>query len=376
VTRVSEPPIYRDGGPHSYVADLAAYANGDTQAADRLHRHARGRALDATGGTRRAAAALRTLAHRTSRDESQREFRTMTSAAGSGGSFVTPEYITSHWADFRSWPATFADAAEQLDAPDFGLKVEVPYVSGGPITVSGTTSEGTAISETTLTGGYRTATLKAFSGSVRISNALLDRSGPTAFDMVAYTQAREALTAAIDTAVLKAAVTAATTNLTRATWTNMGSFYSDVMKAGASLETGSGLALPPTHAVLPPELAQWLQAVVDSEARPVWSPSGDAMPSVEQDGFTGYRVGSTAVYVDQNLAGLAATTHFKWLVSSPARSILVVRSEPVWQVIPETLAETLSVILRLYAYAGVVILRPGGSATVTGAAYPTSPTWA
>ncbi len=152
----------------------------------------------------------------------------------------------------------------------------------------------------------------------------------------------------------------------------MGSFYGwRIGQAALKLETTAGTLLPATHAFLSPTQSRWLQTQTGSDGQPVWRPSSTVAPEPDS-GFTGYYVGSTAVYTDGSLPASGSNTQL--LVANPA-STFVFRGVPTIQVIAEP-SNDMQVMVRLVQYVATVVRYPASAAVISGNAYPSAPTWA
>jgi HK97 family phage major capsid protein len=307
------------------------------------------------------------------RSASEAEYRAMTSGASSGGSLVPPSYLTEQYAPFRSYVPAVADSCTSMQLPPYGLTIDVPANLGG-VSVTAQSAENTDVGESDFTGVYRSVPLSTMSGYTTISQQLLDRSGPTKFDEVVYAQARDALDAQIDLLVINAMLGVATTNLTRSSFTDMSSLWSDANHAASTIETTAGTLLPATHLFLPPRNFRWFASQVDSSKRPIWTPDGDSSPD-PQTGFTGYRIGGTGVFTDGSLPTVGTSNLPTFLVANPA-STLLFQGEPIVGAFIEPNAASLEVIVRLYAYAAPVVRYPSAAASISGSAYPGSPSWA
>lgn len=382
-----EPPPYSSGSSHSWFADLAAATGpatteGRTDALWRLERHGRDLASQALDRRSYAYRALRDVARKDSslRTQSEDEFRAMTSASGSGGAFVPPAYLNEQYAVWRSFIPAVAEACTPVDLPAYGMEVLVPAVTSAP-TVTAQSSENTDPTSgagTSFSSAYRTVAVATFSAYVEASQQLIDRSGPgISFDQVVYAQLREQLDAQVDSAVIAAMMSGATTNITNNDGPSSGNaipvLWFAVNQAAASLEATPGTALPATHAFIPSALLRYLQAQLDGSVRPIWTPSGDAAPD-PTTGFSGYRIGSTGVFTDDNLPVQSGNATV--LVANPG-STLLLRGEPIVQVLPQVngFSSELTALVRMYQYVATVVRYPAGAATITGSTFPASPSF-
>jgi HK97 family phage major capsid protein len=369
----SEPSPYSATSSNSYLADLVLAAmpshyEGRSAALTRLERHGREVSLDAGDRRSNAYSALRTATRddESQRHQSEQQFRAMTTGSGSAGAFASPAYLADDYALFRSYVPAVADACTQGDLPDYGMSVSVPADLGGLATsVQGT--QNADIGESDFTAEYIVCPVLTYASYTEVSQALLDRSGPVAFDQVAYAQMRQSLDQQIDEAVITAMVSGSSTNLTRTVFSDMSSLWSDVNHAASTIEAAPGVVLPATHAFLPTASFRWLASQVDASKRPIWTADTGSQPNAAT-GDTGYSIASTKIFTDGSLPLTSGNATL--LVASPA-STLVLRGEPVMQVIDQgSGAGTLTALVRMYCYATVVIRYPSAAATASGAAYP------
>ena len=372
---VKEPDIYAPESPHSYFRDLVAFAqplNADHgEARARLEQYAHGLSHDEnTTAGRQARKVWREASRARDMSRTDAQYRAMSSGGASGGALVTPIYLTEMYAPFHEYVPAVADACTQVPLPAYGMQVNIPALTAGdPDGIQGSEN---ALTEADMTGTLRTATLDTFAGYTTISQQLYDQSGPTAFDLVVFAQLRASMDQKVSLAAINAMTAAATTNLTRAAFTDMSSIWSDVNHAASTLESPTGLALPATHFFSTPTRFRWFASQVDTQKRPIWQPDGSTPPD-PMKGFMGYTIAATGVYADASIP--ASGSNDVMLVANPASTILPL-GEPVAQILPETAAGSLGVVVRLYRYGVPVVRYPAGCATITGAAYPTAVTWA
>ena len=182
----------------------------------------------------------------------------MDTTAGSGGSFVTPQYFVADYAPWRQAGRVYADQSHKLPLPDFGMTVFLPAVSG-PAGVGTQATQNTGITETDPTAGYLSSNLTTLAGHVVVSVQLLDRAGPNfQFDQMIFDQLTRKYNQQIDSYLL----TAALANASAVTYTSgapvfsgaipANSFLSKVAAAKSAMATTDGTILAPNRIFMQP----------------------------------------------------------------------------------------------------------------------------
>ena len=314
------------------------------------------------------------------------EVRAMTTGSGSGGSFVTPQYMVDEWAAFRQFGREFADITHKNDLPDYGMTIYLPHVTAAA-GVATQATQNTGITETDPTAGYLSSGLNTTAGQVTVSQQLLDRAGPgIQFDRIVFTQLNRAYALKYDTVVLTAALANAGTVTNSATGTTgvdvVTSLYSDVAHAIANMADTAGTVLSPSHIVMTALLWHWLQSQVDTKGHTLLTPeyagafqaiaATIGKENVVPEGDTGFMVQSLPVVKDSNVP--VASSHSK---------IVVVDSSEVWtwegplvpRTIPQTYAQNLSVLLQVYSYNATIVRYQKAVQSISGARYASAPTW-
>lgn len=376
--KVKENRTYRRDGQHSFFADHIAVATGGQgsyDARERLAQHAVEVAAEIELGSREGQRAERQL-----RNINRKETRAaMTTVAGAGGEFVSPEWFNAEFGIFPNFPATFLNECVQLEDPGYGFTMSVPNVQSAS-TVSQQSTQNTAISNgSPTTGKNNQAALTNVSGQVIASQQLVDRAQGN-FDIVVGRQLQSDLCAKADALAIAQALTGVTpiTSSTFATKT----FWANFAQAASQIEGVDGSALLATHAFMTPTQYRWLTSQSDSNGRPLLlpmplpAPDRDSDPYFTDLGYTGERILDVPVYRDGNIP--AVTTNTQMIVAN-MDSVFAQVSEPALRVIPNAggtqSAASLSVIIQLYSYVGVLVRVAGAVQTITGASYPLSPAW-
>lgn len=393
----SEPRVYSKESPNSYFADIVRSAAPTSfhysEAKARLERHAvelagELRSNSSSRESRHIARSVRSIVRNASSPSSaEAEFRGLTTGSGSGLSFVTPQYLVKEYHEYREYPPSFLEQCPCQEVPAYGMTINLPILTG-PAAVVAQASEGTSVGETDPTATYHSATLSTFAGQVSISQQLLDRSGPgQSFDTVAYCQMRQEYDAAIDAAVIAAALAGAQTitdTTVYAAATFIPNLFGDIYNARQKLETAAGTKLRPTHAFFLPDPWAFIASQTGSDVRPILLPNaGTAQTDIplrvgEDDlvpaGYTGYNFGGVPAFTDGNIP--LSSGNAQIIVFNSSSIYPFYDNEPTVVSYPETLANDLQVVVRLHGYAGTIITHASGVCSISGAAYSASPSFA
>ncbi len=130
-----------------------------------------------------------------------------------------------------------------------------------------------------------------------------------------------------------------------------------------------------------PAWCEYLLSVSDPNGRPALLPTSDnaslpiqlAPDGGPPPGFTGELLTGTLLFSDGKIPTSGSSTQF---VVANMNEVFVQRSEPILRTIPEALASTLSVVVQEYSLVGVILRHSGAVQTISGSAYPASPSFA
>jgi hypothetical protein len=160
-------------------------------------------------------------------------------------------------------------------------------------------------------------------------------------------------------------------------------FLGDISKAKMQMETTAGTRLPATHVFFQPDFYEWQLAQVDPQGRPLLLPASSAavlpiQPAANGEppvGFTGERLGLTAVFIDGSIPNASTSTQTQIIVANAA-DVLTMTSAPVVRAFVETDAAELTVVIQAYALTGCIVRHNTSVQVVTGGAYLSAPTFA
>ncbi|HET6914869.1 MAG TPA: phage major capsid protein [Acidimicrobiales bacterium] len=364
---VNEPDIYTKDGRNSYFRDLYMSAkHQDASAADRLRRHgahaAETRAVGNTNG-----------------------------AGGSGGEWAPPTWVMDEWINLIRPGRVTADLFRHEDVPFGTSSLNYPKLLTGTA-VGLQSTQNSALASTDPTTGFIQVGFSTIGGKNVMSQQILDQARN--FDGVILSDLAAAYSQQVGTQVFTGTGTGSGTNAvinglgaatigTTQTWTQASptaaGFYG---QAAALLATFLAKRLmPPTHWVMAPRRWYWLAASVDSANRPLVVPNGNAYnpiatqsnPAVPM-GVVGTLLGVPVVIDPLVPVNLGAGTNQDIVYLLKADDLVLLESGPQTEVFRETYADSLGVLVRLYAYVASVLNRHSesiGVLTGTGLVTPT-----
>lgn len=408
-----EPRVYALGSPHSFFADVVNSRLDDAAmrssgARDRLARYALELSHEAVNGTAegRRAERIITETDRHQHDHEQRsqhklrEFRALASGGGATSSttssmsaFVPPAFINEAWAAFRGGWRTFADQCHTLPLSPYGMEAYVPYFS--TTTGAGQQTEGSGVTETDPTTQLQGAPVVTISGQITLNQQLHDRgyAGGGSMDAVIGRQIGQQLEQNVDLYVLNQVLGGIPgagiilDNTAPATATFIPNLYADLALAREQITDTAGVRLRPTHIFSTSDMFSYITAQCDSSHRPIVVPQqapGMPLRTGADDGLNGGQdlpkwarftgliwPGDVLWFTDDNIPASGADTQI--IVSAPDEAVLLMESpDPVLSVWPQTFGGNLQVVINLRKYVVAINRHAAGSATISGAAYPTS----
>ena len=399
---VREPRTYSPFKPDSFFMDLATVAGGTQYvsptahdayagAQKRLAQHGRELAAELRNNRsgKEGQYILRAVRNNYRTDHEgpsmtranvyEQEQRAASSSSTSLGSFVAPYYVVSEQAVYRAPVSSFIDQAHNAPLPPYGLTVDLPqWLSGS--TVAQQVADNAGVSVSAPTAAFESVALNTFAGGIVIAQQLLDRGGDpdtgTGFDTLAYAQLKQNYDAAVDTAVITNAIAAGGT-VSEATTLTVDLFLQNLAD-GRNNMSAAGVHLRPTHIYAQQQfLDGWLTAQYDTTGHPIFPPSDTvgAEPNpgspVLLSAWSGYNIGTTAIYVDENIPAQTGHATYAQVLLVDAQEVFVWRDPtPTFRtIISGTQAASLSVTVQAYGYAGSVARYAAAVQTLSGAGY-------
>ena len=354
--KVNEPnPIYRrDSAETSYFKDLyAAQVSGQGDARERLMK--------------------------------SQETRALSTAAGAGGQFAPPLWLTEEFVALARPGRVIADLMNKDTLPSGVSSINLPTVNSGAAEAVVVT-QNTPIQNTDLATSSVSSGITTIAGMQVVSLQLLQQSG-IPFDRVILGDLARAYATQVDVQVIAGsgasgqlrgllngagvgatAFTSATPAVTSATAAN--SFYNKLVAAITSVHTNR--YLPPSAIAMHPNRWGWVLEALDSQVRPLVTP--DAYPQFNGVGDAGQfptaegRVGSMLglpVYVDPNIpVNLGVGTN--------EDRVFVMRADDCWLYesaiqtasFDATYAAQNSILFRVLGYSAFIPDRYGKSVNV------------
>lgn len=369
VARVREQAIYQKGdNRRSYMQDLIKHSlNMDTDGScrERLFRHAQD--------------------VETSPDYA--EFRDLSRVDGSGGYAVPPAWLMNQYIELARPGRAFANLVQRQPLPGGTDSINIPKLLTGTA-VGVQTADNTPVTDVDLTDTFINAPVRTIAGQQGVAIQLIDQS-PIAFDDVVFRDLVAAHAAQTDQQVLGGSGSAGQVlgvNLTPGIGTVPASavtiqgVYSAI--ANAIQTVHSTRFLPPEVIVMHPRRWGWFLSLLDNQQRPLFLPAanspmnvGGVLEAVASQQVVGQMHGLPVV-TDPNIT----TTNGGTTGGGTEDIIYVLRASDLvlWEsgirarVLPETKAQSLTVLLQIYNYLAFSAARyPQSVVTITGLTAPT-----
>jgi HK97 family phage major capsid protein len=401
--------VYREGGPYHYLTDLTQKALGNSDAAERLARHAKEVAVEASEAEARIRSGsarpfdryfvrqVRAGMGASGAGPYEAQFRALSTAAGSGGEFVPPAYLTAKFVPFARPGRPFADSCTSEELPPGTMSINIPKVYGGTaVETQGTgnpRSQNVGVQDTDLETEYVTFPVVTVAGQQVLSLQLLERS-PVPFDDVTFRDLTLALAQKVDFKCIAGPgagdVLGAlnTPNVVSVEWDAVeegdAGVIPDLLGAlsGAKAAVASQRFLPATHVFFTPDRWEWVEQQTDKNGRPLIVPTTNGPFNVAQvapeagiaEGETGGRIQGLRSFQDFNIpANLGEGANQDAIVVAKMDDLYLYESPIVARALPQTLGQQLSVVLQVYEYMAYTAARyPVSVAYVTGT-YLTNP---
>jgi HK97 family phage major capsid protein len=360
---VTEPELYRRGGPHSFGIDLmkASTPGMDIggEARGRLQRHSENMA-------------------------DRYEYRDISRVDGSGGYAVPPAWLMDQYVAYARPGRAFANLCQRQTLPGGTDSINVPKMLTGT-TVGVQTADNTTVSETNLTDTFINAPVRTISGQQGVALQLIDQS-PIAFDDVVFRDLVSAHAAVLDQQVmygsgasgqvLGVVNTPGVTSLAVASLDIVG-VYKAIANAIQTIHVTR--FLPPEVIVMHPRRWGWLLTLLDTQNRPLFVPDANSafnaagiLTDVDSQQVVG-RTHGLPIVTDPNIAtNLGAGTNEDQVFIGRFSDFVLWESGIRARVLPETRAANLTVLLQIYSYVAFTGARyPSAVLTLSGLTPPT-----
>jgi hypothetical protein len=389
-----EPAVYERDSRRSFVLDSWHASRDDSEAHEarqRLSAHQRqidGLMANGAPEARQIEAVVR-AEHRSNGDTAdravnvmrergaqaeQRDVTGVTTAAGSGGSFVPPVYLLSDYAPYRQAGRTFINAANSKPLPSYGMVINIPTVSNAAtVTVHGT--QNTSVSSTNLTTSNVTANVQSVIGQMVVSVEDMERQAYAGgFDEIVFDQLTRAYNVQADQIAITQALAGAGAIAYTSGSPTLQQFYSKVAGAEASIRTAAGIFGNPTHMFLQPTRWGYLTVQFDASNRPVIVPNvagpqnavaaGSPTGNVGTEGDTGFWMLGLRVLQDANIP--TPGTGADQAIVADMSSVLVMESGIRPFSFDQTYANQASVLLQVRGYLAATALYPLAVQSISG----------
>lgn len=362
VLSVKEQAIYTKGDPRrSYMQDLIRMSmNMDTtgEARERLMRHAQ----DVASAPEYA------------------EYRALDRVDGNGGYAVPPSWLMEQYVELARPGRAFANLVQRQPLPGGTDSINIPkLLTGTEVDVQ--ENDNDTVANVDLSDTFINAPVRTIAGAQGVAIQLIDQS-PIAFDDVVFRDLTAAHAAKTDQQVLGGAGTngqilgvdktpgIGTIGVTNVTIQGV---YSAIADAIQRVHTNR--FLPPEVIVMHPRRWGWLLSLLDKDDRPLFLPTANM-----GNNLAGVLSEVASQQVVGNLHGLPVVTDPNISTAGGEDSIFVLRSSDLvlWEsgirarVLPETQADTLTVLLQIYSYLAFTAARyPASVVQLTGLTAPT-----
>lgn len=358
----SEPGPYRkDDRSTSFFLDLRSARRGDSAAIERLARNQAQAVTEKRAGD-------------------------MTSnVAGTGAEFAPPLWMVQDYVTLARPGRVTADLCTKNSLPAGHSSINLPAVARGTSTAVQTT-QNSAISDTAMTTTSLSTGITTIAGKQILSLQLVEQSGAP-IDQVVFRDLAADHAERLDLSVLSGAgapdlagilgvsgvntVTYTTTSPVVTSSTNAASFLYQVLAATG--KTYTGIFRAPDSVVMHPRRWLWVLNALDTTNRPLVVPQGAQFngPAVSTEpraeGAVGV-FGGLDVFVDPNIpTNIGAATNQDQVFTVKRDEIWLWESELKAEAFDATLADQLSLLVRVYSYAGLIAnRRPKAISIISG----------
>lgn len=350
-----EPLTYRNGGDHSFFADVMRRdLKHDQAAAERLSRHSKEMQVE------------RSVKY------------DLSSTDTAGGDLVSPLYLNDLFVDFARAGRVAADVIGSRNLPPNSDTFSVPRMTSG--TSVADQADGGAVSETDAVTDSLAVAVKTVAGMQDVSQQLVDRSVP-GIDEIIFADLARAYHVNLDTAVLNSSTTSnkgllQVSGINSVTYTastpTVAGLYPKL--ADAIQQIATGIYRPATAVLMHPRRWAFILASLDSSNRPLVSPIAPQNPAagfggVVAQGAVG-NIQGLPVFVDPNIPiTLGSGTNEDRIIVCAADELMLWEdpSGPYVETFRDVGSGTLTVRFRLHNYWGQLnARRPKAISVVSG----------
>ena len=378
-----EELTYRRDGEHSYFADMALSlmngpVNQNTPRAKRLERHAREMQVEMARIDEKRSA---TWAAGVAREGWRAEYRAVSTAQGSAGSFTPPLYLLEEFASVPRSGRTLSGKVRSIPMPHGAVNnIKIPRFTGaGGVAVAPGENIGLNDASLGTTTDSLTLPISNIAGSMVVAQQLLDQAGP-GFDVFAFSDMQEDFNAKLEAAVtVGTGINGQVKGILNATGIGATPFTSATpTPAGALAALGQAFSQaatarkrPPTAWFMAGRRWAWLASQTGTDGAPFLQQGGgnfvdpDVMEA--EDGPFGPLVGlptylSSALPLNQG----ASTNQDAAFCTRPSDHLLF--ESPVHTIASRgEYADSMGVVLRIYGYICFTAERyPTATSVVTG----------
>lgn len=344
-------PVYRRNGEHSFIRDMFAAREGDSDARERLHRNN----LEGT----------------------DRERRDGTTGATSMGSFIPPVWLVNEVAERARVGRVLAPFLRSGGFPTTN-SITIPRITTGSA-VAGQAGDNAAVTETDIVTAQLTRSTVTIAGQQDVSQQSLDLS-PYAVDQIVFGDLRGAYEAELDRQILRGSGTNELLGINAVSGVNAVT-YTDATPTVPEAYPKFADAIQQIHASrfasaelisMAPRRWGWFLASLDTTNRPLVVPSAGQnavarFGGVLAQSIVGEIQGVPVVVTGSHATNLGAGTNEDQIVVFRPSDVLLMESPIRTRLHEQTLNGNLTVRLQLFAYANLFAGRfPASISTIGG----------
>lgn len=370
----SEPLTYGRRSQHSFFADVfASQMRGDTDAGERLRRHAKEQENIIERRLRAAEAEMKAL-------DFEIEKRDLSRVDGSGGAFVPPLYLVDEFVELARAGRQFADSYNVRPLPPGTDSINVPRITGGTSTGI-QVADNTSVAEADMTDATLNVPVRTIAGQQDVAIQLLEQS-PIAFDEIVFADLIADYNMQLDVQTINGSGASGQVlgilgvpGIAAVTYTDATPTVQELYPkiADAIFNRIATLRKKGANRIfMHPRRWGWMTSALDSSGRPlisgltVFNPMG-LTNSVEPEGPVG-AIQGLPVWLDPNIpTNLGAGTNEDIIIVSRFTDHWLWESVLRTRTLPEVGSGTLTVRMQIYNYVAATAGRyPSGTATIGG----------